>query len=315
MQSTLSQLLLSTLSPNAALIKDSERQIGLMERLPGFSLELLKVIQESDANYRLSGNRQSEALSKSASICFKNFIRRNWSSYNLAQEEAANLVPISPEEREAIKSNVVELMCVSSPGVQRQLSDGVRIVAESDFPDKWPGLLPALVTKMSATTTTSSSSINLASSNMLVGVLSTMNEILKRFRDAPPSDALHTELKYVLDNLQQPLLVSFYAISQTARGFVPGGVEPRVGECFFVLLRGSTRRARSDRLTREYNKRSGRLPRVLETGIADLLLPQLANDPRVLRGSSERLVRRVFEAPYQPSGDQRGIAPQERGCV
>ena len=91
-------------------------------------------------------------------------------------------------------------MCNVPPAVQRQLSEALAIISKSDFPAKWTELLPELVSKFSLQ--------DFAVTN---GVLATTNSVMKRFRWQVKSDELFTELKYCLEQLQDPLTKLFIA--------------------------------------------------------------------------------------------------------
>ncbi|KAF9919289.1 hypothetical protein BGZ65_012248, partial [Modicella reniformis] len=71
-----------------------------------------------------------------ASLLFKNFVRRNWMN---DEDGGSN---ISAADREAIKSKIVDLMTITEAKIQLQLSDAVTQIADSDFPQKWQGLIP-----------------------------------------------------------------------------------------------------------------------------------------------------------------------------
>ncbi len=55
-------------------------------------------------------------------------------------DEADNRISLS--DRDAIKSRIVDLMPISEAKIQLQLSDAVTQIADSDFPQKWQGLVP-----------------------------------------------------------------------------------------------------------------------------------------------------------------------------
>ena len=94
-------------------------------------------------------------------------------------------------------------MCNVPPAVQRQLSEALSIISKSDFPAKWTELLPELVSKFSMQDFTVTN-----------GVLTTTNSVMKRFRWQVKSDELFTELKYCLEQLQDPLTKLFTATAQ-----------------------------------------------------------------------------------------------------
>ena len=103
-------------------------------------------------------------LRVSASITFKNFVKKNWR----VQEDCED--KISPQDRLTIKSSIAELMLTSPDQIQRQLSDGITIISREDFPDKWQDLLPTLVERLKS-----------GDFNINNGVLKTAHSIFKRW--------------------------------------------------------------------------------------------------------------------------------------
>ncbi|EDQ90557.1 uncharacterized protein MONBRDRAFT_35084 [Monosiga brevicollis MX1] len=124
-----------------------------------------------------------------AAINFKNFVRQQWDN-----EDSA----VSAEDRQAIKSQIIDLMLVSPEALQVQLSESIAKIALCDFPENWQTLLPHLVSKFDQP---DFHSIN--------GVLRTMNPLFRRYRFAQRSDRLWSEIKYVLDLTAQPLTTLF----------------------------------------------------------------------------------------------------------
>ena len=134
-------LFLQTLVPDNAVRKEAERMLLTVEVQPGFSIVLLHLIS------LLSSANSAEDLSirQSASVMFKNLVKRRW-----APDDEAETAPIHGGDRDTIKAHLVDLMCTTPPDVQKQLAEGVAIVAKYDFPEKWDGLLPQLVAKVRA---------------------------------------------------------------------------------------------------------------------------------------------------------------------
>ncbi|KAJ5070245.1 exportin-2 [Anaeramoeba ignava] len=104
-------------------------------------------------------------------------------------------IGLTSEEKEKVKENIVTLILTTPKLIQRQLSDSLSVIAFFDFPDRWKNLVPELLQKLA---TKDFSTIN--------GILSILIPIIKHFRYEEPSDELFLEIKYVLENLQQPLL-------------------------------------------------------------------------------------------------------------
>ena len=98
---------------------------------------------------------------------------------------------------------MVGLMCQAPPDVQRQLSAALALISASDFPQKWPTLLPELIAKF-----------NEPDVSVTLGVLLTANSIMKRFRYVFKSDALFADLKFVLEQLHAPLLALFKTMGE-----------------------------------------------------------------------------------------------------
>lgn len=56
------------------------------------------------------------------------------------------------EDRETIKTHIVNLMLSSPESIQKQLSDAISIIGKYDFPDNWPGLLDEMIQKFNTGT-------------------------------------------------------------------------------------------------------------------------------------------------------------------
>ena len=90
-------------------------------------------------------------------------------------DEANNVVLVASGDREAIKAHMVKLVCACGffRDVKQQLSQALTLIAASDFPAKWPKLLPEIVEQFGS-----------GDSMTISGMLLTANSILKRFRYA-----------------------------------------------------------------------------------------------------------------------------------
>ena len=67
--------------------------------------------------------------------------------FNIFMQEDDSCDRIHPQDRATIKTLIVSLMLKSPESIQRQFSDAVSIIGKSDFPDKWPTLIPEMVEK------------------------------------------------------------------------------------------------------------------------------------------------------------------------
>lgn len=131
----LSSYLEKTLSPDPNVRRPAEKFLEQMESQPNFGTILLLLCNKQDLQMHLR---------ISASITFKNFIKRNWKT--LEENDFAD--KISAQDRQQIKASITELMLTSPEQIQRQLSDAISIISKEDFPEKWPDLLPTMVERL-----------------------------------------------------------------------------------------------------------------------------------------------------------------------
>lgn len=103
----------------------AEITLRQQERNPGFSLLLLQIVSLDSYPYT---TRLASAL------CFKNFIKRNWT------DEEGNY-KLSEDEVTAIKREIIALMISVPTGIQSQLGDAVSVIADSDFWQRWDTLV------------------------------------------------------------------------------------------------------------------------------------------------------------------------------
>lgn len=181
--------------PDKATRAAAEAELTALSATPNFRLHLLTVCDTFHDNL---------AISQGAALWFKNHVRKHWVVEDpelLPDDERA--IAIGDEERDTIKTHIVDLMCRASPSVQRPISDALTIISESDFPDKWPGLMPDLVMRLGA-------SEDFAVIN---GLLSCAKSIFKRFANTEDNDEIRRPLKYCLEQFQEPLLLMFTKLS------------------------------------------------------------------------------------------------------
>ena len=112
---------------------------------------------------------------------------------------------LSDPDREDIKIHIVKLVCKcgSVRDVKQQLCQALTLIAASDFPSKWPKLLPEVVQHLQS-----------EDRKTVSGMLLAANSIMKRFRNASKTDGLYRELKYVLDTMAAPLTALFVRLGQ-----------------------------------------------------------------------------------------------------
>eukprot|EP00051_Salpingoeca_urceolata_P014441 m.183859 g.183859 ORF g.183859 m.183859 type:complete len:978 (+) comp18088_c0_seq1:151-3084(+) len=176
------QCLQLTLDPRT--IKHAEKELRGVESNPGYPLLLMRAMTDE---------RVDPALRQQAAITFKNFIKRSWDPDGETDTGGPPAI-ISPGDREAIKQKVVELMLRLPESMQKQLSETIAIIGKSDFPDKWPNLLPDMVAHFAT-----------GDFNIINGVLRTAHPLFRRYRYEGASNELWSEIKLVLTQFAEPL--------------------------------------------------------------------------------------------------------------
>jgi exportin-2 (importin alpha re-exporter) len=179
----IAEFLEKTLSPDPNVRRPAEKQLEQYSMNENYGLILLMLAQKQDISMHLR---------VSASINFKNYIKKNWP----IDEDQQNKITL--KDRDSIKSSIVALMLTSPDQIQRQLSDAISIISKEDFPEKWQNLLPDMVDKMKS-----------GDFNVINGVLRTAHSIFKRYRHEFQSNELWKEIKYVLGVFAGPLTELF----------------------------------------------------------------------------------------------------------
>ena len=183
-----------------ARLKESQTALGHL-------LEVLRLVASSDA--------ADASVRQAAAVHFKNTVKKGW---DVNSEDGTAGIVISPEDRNTIKSHLVQLMCTVSYQIQAQISESISLIAAVDYPDNWQNLLPELVQQFNST-----------DPNVVVGVLKTANSIFKSFRFVQKSDALYKVIIYTLNGIQAPLLDLFKALRQAVDALAndPVQLKPR----------------------------------------------------------------------------------------
>lgn len=182
----LADILQHTLSAQKDERKRAEDYLQSVESTPNYGLLLLQLLTMESVQ---------PVIRTAASVTFKNFIKRNW---RIVEGETNK---VSEDDRNLIKTNIVELMLKSPESIQKQLSDAISIIGREDFPEKWKDLIDTLASHMQIT-----ENLNLHTVN---GVLQTAHSLFKRFRYEFKSQNLWLELAFVLKKFAEPLLTLF----------------------------------------------------------------------------------------------------------
>ncbi|KAJ7918955.1 CAS/CSE protein [Mycena leptocephala] len=181
--SDLPSLLLASLNPTTR--KLAEQNLNALSLQPGFLSHLLRLILDAtkERPVRLAG-----------SVFLKNIARLRW-------EEDVN--PLSETDKASLRAELVPAMLAlsSNPGdkaIRAQTAESISLIAELDFPAKWPDLIDHLTASLSPT----SSSTNIA-------ILQTSHSIFSQWRAHVRSDTLFTEINLVLSKFMEPFLGLF----------------------------------------------------------------------------------------------------------
>ncbi|KAL1115301.1 hypothetical protein AAG570_007332 [Ranatra chinensis] len=180
---TLSEYLLKTLSPDPSVRRPSEKFLESVEGNKNYPVLLLHLVNkaEIDLTIRVAG-----------AVTFKNYVKRNW---HLDDDGTSR---VDESDREEVKRLIVDIMLVAPAPVQKQLSDAISIIGKSDFPLKWTGLIAHMVDKF-----------NTGDFHVINGILHTAHSLFKRYRYEFKSQALWTEIKFVLQSFCEPLTKLF----------------------------------------------------------------------------------------------------------
>lgn len=192
-------LLAQTLDPVQR--KQAEAQLLQAQAHNGFLHLLMAVIQ----NVAL---QSTDAVRLAAAIKLKNICKFAWSA-----EESEVEATVPPQDKVTFKQNIVQLLVSISTdadgrppaptNVRSQLEEAIAIVADKDFPHDWPGLMDDLVPKLTST-----------DHQLVLGILRTAHTIFYRWRSAFRSDALYSEINFVLSAFALPHLELLKRVDQ-----------------------------------------------------------------------------------------------------
>jgi len=204
LQTVLSQ----TLSHDSAIRRAAENNLSVAQKISGHPLTVLSLVASSDV--------ANGAIRQAAAVHFKNIVKKGWDTN---AEDGNEGIEISEHDRKLIQNHLVELMCTVPHQIQAQCSEAISLIAAVDFPSKWDNLLPELVQKFSS-----------PDPSIVSGVLLTANSIFKRFRYQQRSDSLYSDILYVLEKLQAPLLTLFKSTGLAVEGYANDATQlrPRV---------------------------------------------------------------------------------------
>uniref|UniRef100_A0A1I7U5Y5 Exportin-2 n=1 Tax=Caenorhabditis tropicalis TaxID=1561998 RepID=A0A1I7U5Y5_9PELO len=181
-----------TLEPNSAIRKRGEEKLRTLQSTPGFIIQILQLVVNEHQQI-------APQIRMAAAIALKNFVKRNWGP--------APEVEMSQEEEEQFRSLLLEAMFNTKSNVQEILSNALYLIAQRDFPEKWPELVPYL-----------SKFLTGSDLNHLVASLTSMEQIFRKFRYESKSTELWKELLKCLLSTQEPLTLLLRNMMEVCQG-------------------------------------------------------------------------------------------------
>lgn len=217
-------LLSQTLDPTHR--KNAESQLLQAQSQPGFLQLLVHVIQNSLI-------QSNDSVRLSAAIKLKNICKTAWDQES-AEESA--VTPLDAQDKVALKQSIIPLLVSISntsdgrpaapTNVRSQLEEAIALVADKDFPQEWPSLMDDLVPKLAH-----------SDDQLVLGILRTAHTIFYRWRSAFRSDALYSEINYVLSKFAVPHLELLTRTDQRLSDpATPPQLVPVLGEILNVAL-------------------------------------------------------------------------------
>ncbi|KDQ49269.1 hypothetical protein JAAARDRAFT_201016 [Jaapia argillacea MUCL 33604] len=175
-------LLLASLNP--ATRKQAEQSLQSLSIQPGSLSSLLQLV--------LNPN-QDRAVRLAASVYLKNLVKNRWDD---------DETPLNSQDKEVLRNDLVPAMIALSAPTDKasraQVAESVSLIAEVDFPERWPTLIETLVNSLSQD-----------NYNINIAVLETAHSIFRRWRSQVRSDNLFATVNYVLERFAQPFLIIF----------------------------------------------------------------------------------------------------------
>ena len=129
----------ATFSADEGQRKQAERTLGEMESVGGYVPALLSVVTSGAAPLEV---RQA------AAIQLKNVVVLRWRPRRKQQQQGAAAPPttaLSPEDKAAVRGQLVEAVCSVPRLLQKQLCVALQSVAFHDYPAHWPDLVEKTV--------------------------------------------------------------------------------------------------------------------------------------------------------------------------
>ena len=191
------KLLQCSISPNPSEIKMAEERLTQAENQAAgqLLLELLKLAFSTT---------EGVPVSQSAAIFCKNLLKRRWVK---SDDESLQHTPLEESIKEQVRLVLVEATCGPSAvplarQVQAQVNAIISFIAELDFPNRWPNLLPSLVRTLQSS----------PSNELRLNALTCLCSVFRKYKTSPRSTEILMELKYLLPLFQEVHLNLFTSV-------------------------------------------------------------------------------------------------------
>ena len=197
-QQTLAAILQGSMSPNPTEIKASETQLAQAEKSSaGVLLNSLLMI--------VFGESHTLPIKQSAAIFSKNLLKRRW-----APQEDGTITGIhglSDSEKSHVRQLLLDATCgpkaVPLPRqINAQVNAIISFIADIDFPNQWPSLLPSLVNTLNSS----------PSDELRLNALNVVCSVFRKYKTVSRSNEILMELKYLLPLFQAVHLQLFTAL-------------------------------------------------------------------------------------------------------
>ncbi|KAF8867606.1 CAS/CSE protein [Infundibulicybe gibba] len=175
----------------------AEQSLTALSTQQGFLTHLLRLVLEQT---------QDRSIRLSASVYLKNLAKLKWDE---------DVQPLPEQDKALLRSQLA---------VRAQIAETVSLIAELDFPERWPDLIDQLVSSLSAT-----------EYNVNIGVLQTAHSIFRQWRAHVRSDQLFSEINLVLSKFMDPFLQLFRQTSNLLLTSTPQNVDV-LAQAMFLLV-------------------------------------------------------------------------------
>jgi len=179
---TLALHLRNSISPDGKSRQAAEDFLKNAELQNGFSVTILQLVSMK--------NIPAQPTRVAGAVILKNFVKKYWV---VGEDEKDR---IHPDDRNRLKKNITDVMLNSEQKIRTQLGEAIHLICKQDFPAKWQGFLPDIISKLKQRKDAATIST----------VLEVLEMVVRRYRFEAASNRLWEEIKFVMDNFQDTLL-------------------------------------------------------------------------------------------------------------